>query len=236
MTSKTMKFFLALAVILSLAGPCIAQGPEIVARHTTVMTSPPQIVPSGRVVDGPILGNGDLGIAIGGPPEEQGFYFGKNDFWSRQQVPMSVGGLKISIPGLAGASYRQEQDIANAEVRGAFTKGGQTVRMRTWAAATENLAVTEIGLEGGSALEASVALFPEATTLRDNDKSINIAREQGGNARWYFEGLIDEVQLFDRALPEAGIKALTRLERVRQGLVRRWGFEADAGTTPRRPP
>jgi hypothetical protein len=33
-------------------------------------------------------------------------------------------------------------------------------------------------------------------------------------------------------LPEAEIKQLTRLERIRQGLVRRWGFEEDEGTTP----
>src|SRR5262245_23757103 len=62
-------------------------GPKIAALLTFVMTKPPQHVPSGTVVDGPILGNGDLGVAIGGAPEEQRWYFGKNDFWSLQASP-----------------------------------------------------------------------------------------------------------------------------------------------------
>jgi hypothetical protein len=45
-----------------------ASGPEIVAKHTVAMTQPLQHVPTGAVVDGPILGNGDLGIAMAGPP------------------------------------------------------------------------------------------------------------------------------------------------------------------------
>ena len=67
-------------------------GPEIVAKQTVVMIHPPQHVPYGTVVDGPILGNGDLGVAIGGPPEDQRFYFGKNDFWSHRGPPCRSGG------------------------------------------------------------------------------------------------------------------------------------------------
>ena len=212
------------------------RGPDIVARHIFVMTAPPKLVPSFTVVDGPIPGNGDLGIAIGGSPEEQGFYFGKNDFWSQQQVVMSVGGLKLKIPDLAGASYRQEQDIRNGEVRGIFAKGGATVRMRTWAAATENLAVTELSVEGGSGVSATAMLFPEAITLKDNDKPVNLGREQTGNGRWYFEGLLDDVQVFDRALKDADIQALGHRERVKAGLVRRWAFDSDEGTTPQDTP
>ena len=35
--------------------------------------------------DGPLLGNGDVGVVLAGPPEAQVFYIGKNDFWTRFQ-------------------------------------------------------------------------------------------------------------------------------------------------------
>ena len=206
-------------------------GPGIVAHYTLVMTQPPLHVPTGTVVDGPILGNGDLGVAMGGPPEEQSWYFGKNDFWSLQASPMSVGGLTLRIPALAGASYRQEQDLANAEVRGTFTKGGLTVRTRSWVAATENLAVTEMAADGGS-VTVTAELFPHNIELHDNDKPVQLGREQHGNGRWYFDGLLDEIRIFDRALSPAEVRVLKELQEVTPGLLRRWKFEADEGTTP----
>ena len=183
-----------------------ASGPDIVAKHTFVMTQPPQHVPTGTVVDGPILGNGDLGVALGGPPEDQRFYFGKNDFWSQQQSPMSVGGVALSIPDLAGASYRQEQDLSKAEVRGTFTKGSSTVHLRTWVGATENVMVTEMSLAGGGGIPVSLQLFPASTALKDNNKPVNLGREQHGNGRWYFSGLITDVHVYDRALPDSEIR------------------------------
>jgi len=209
----------------------LSPGPQIAARHTFVLTKPPQYVPSGTVVDGPILGNGDLGVAMGGPPEEQRWYFGKNDFWSLQASPMSVGGLTLRIPELNGGSYRQEQDISRAEVRGTFTKGGLTLRTRSWVAATENLAVTELAAEGGSAT-VSAELFPLGTELHDNGKPVQLGREQHGSGRWYFDGLLDEIRIFDRALSPAEVHALADLQEIEPGLVRRWKFEADEGTTP----
>lgn len=222
---------LAAASLLWGADPAPAPGPGIVARHSFVMTQPPRHVPSGAVVDGPILGNGDLGVVLAGPPEEQRFFFGKNDFWSQQGVPMSVGGLVLRIPELAGASYRQEQDLANAEVRGAFTKAGLTLRTRSWTAATENLLVTELAAEGGAA-SVTAKLFPDPTALRDNQKSVNLGREQHGQGRWFFDGLLDEIRIYGRALPEADVRALAGMRDVPQGLVRRWDFDEEMGRNP----
>lgn len=206
---------------------------DIVARQTVVMTEPPRHVPSGTVVDGPVMGNGDVGVAIGGPPQEQRFYIGKNDFWSQLvQDPMTVGGVQLSIPALEGASYREEEDLLNAEVRGAFTKAGITVRTSSWVAATENLLVTELKLESGANVEVHATLFPTPTAISNNDKSIEIGREQHEKGRWYFNGLIDEVHLYDRALDQGEVSRLKNFEDPTQGLLRRWGFEADEGTTP----
>ena len=61
------------------------------------------------------------------------------------------------MPGLQGASYRQEQDMANAEVRGTFTKGGATIRTRSWVDANENLLVTALQCAGSQPVEVSLS-------------------------------------------------------------------------------
>ena len=121
--------------------------------------------------------------------------------------------------------------MANAEVRGTFTKGGLTVRTRSWVAATENLAVTEMAADGGS-VTVTAELFPHNIELHDNDKPVQLGREQHGNGRWYFDGLLDEIRIFDRALSPAEVRVLKELQEVTPGLLRRWKFEADEGTTP----
>jgi alpha-L-fucosidase 2 len=204
----------------------------IVARQTMVMTKPPQRIPSGTVVDGPIMGNGDVGIAMGGPPEQQRFYIGKNDFWSQQAFPLTIGGMQLTMPGLSGASYLEEEDLLHAEVRGTFKKAGTTVHTTSWVAATENLFVTKLEVDGGSSVKARAALFPVGASISNNDKPVNIGREQHGQGRWYFNGLIDEVHLYDHALDQAEVSQLLNLEEPAKGLVRRWGFDAQEGTTP----
>ena len=75
------------------------------------------------MVDGPLLGNGDVGVVLAGPPEAQQFHLGKNDFWRRHDASiMAVGSIRLDVPALAGASYHQEQDMAHGEVRGPFPK------------------------------------------------------------------------------------------------------------------
>jgi hypothetical protein len=58
-------------------------GAIVVARHSIVFNSPPGQVPTNGMPDGPLLGNGDVGVVMAGSPEEQRFWIGKNDFWRR---------------------------------------------------------------------------------------------------------------------------------------------------------
>ena len=204
----------------------------VVTRQTLVMTKPPEHVPSGTVVDGPIMGNGDVGVAIGGPPEQQSFYIGKNDFWNQQASPLTVGGIELTIPSLRGASYREEEDLFQSEVRGTFKDANTTVHTTSWVAATENLFVTKLEADGGSDLEIRASLFPAGAAINNNDKPVNIGREQHGQGRWYFNGLIDEVHLYDRALDAAEVSQLVNLDEPAKGLIGRWGFDAQEGTTP----
>ena len=119
-----------------------------------------------------------------------------------------------------------------AEVRGTFiSSAGLTVKTSSWVAATENLLVTELESEGPDA-EVHARLFPAATAIVNNDKPIQIGREQNGKGRWFFNGLVDEVHLYDRALNEDEISKLMHFEDPAQGLVRRWDFDAAEGSTP----
>ena len=158
-----------------------------VSKHVAVFTEPPKHVPTQGMPDGPLLGNGDVGVALAGPPEAQRFYIGKNDFWRRNHADASitaVGVVSLSIPALRGATYRQEQDLARAEVRGTFAKDDTTLHTRSWVDATENLVVTSLRCEGNTSLAVSVrqiagaqAATPER--IADNGQRTNVDGQLG---------------------------------------------------------
>lgn len=51
--------------------------------NSAVFNAPPQHVPTSGIPDGPLLGNGDVGVVLAGPPEAQTFYIGKINCWTR---------------------------------------------------------------------------------------------------------------------------------------------------------
>ncbi|MCX6887596.1 MAG: hypothetical protein NTX27_21460, partial [Verrucomicrobia bacterium] len=92
-------------------------------NYKAVFEAPPRNVPTKSMPDGPLLGNGDVGVVLAGPPEAQRFHIGKNDFWTRHPGNASiitVGTVSLFIPELQGASYHQEQNLATAQVDGTF--------------------------------------------------------------------------------------------------------------------
>ncbi len=126
---------------------------KIVSSYTNVFVEPPHLTPRDRSVDGPLLGNGDMGVVIGGPPAELAFYLCKNDFWRLrhqygESCPLPLGHLSIAIPGLAGASYRVTQDLYTATTTGAFEKEGSRVTVVAYVAARSNQLVLEWRAEG----------------------------------------------------------------------------------------
>ncbi|MCX6996879.1 MAG: hypothetical protein NTV49_07300 [Kiritimatiellaeota bacterium] len=189
--------------------------------YSAVFTAPPGGVPTGTMPDGPLLGNGDVGVVLAGPPEEQRFYIGKNDFWRRNNASViTVGLVTLVLPQLQGASYRQEQDLALAEVRGFFTKGEVAVQTRSFVDANSNLLVTELKSTGTEPLQVSLGKSIVKTDLRtaaestvtDNDNKVNIGREQYqylGN-RWYFNGGIADTRVVGKALSAQEIADLAK--------------------------
>lgn len=127
-----------------------AEAMEIVGRQTAVFTKPPQGVPSRKMIDGPLLGNGDLGVTVSGSsghvfdrenphapgsvelvtvkpgPDLQRYWLSKNDFWKTKAIypnahPAPIGYLDISTPALANGEYLSEQALDTAELRSRFT-------------------------------------------------------------------------------------------------------------------
>lgn len=66
--------------------------------------------------------------------------------------------LTPPIPKGPDTAYLQEQDILNAEVRGAQTVAGEVLRTRTWIADDENLLVSEVWNDSGEPMELALDL------------------------------------------------------------------------------
>jgi hypothetical protein len=155
---------------------------RIVSRYEGVWTAPPKKVPSNALSDAPLLGNGDLGVLIGGPPEKQQFFLSKNDFWRPQPyfpwfTPALSGVIDLEIPALQGAGYRVVQDISKAEVRQTFTKAEGTVEMRSWTPATGHELIVEISCTG-----KPVEIKASPWTYFGNGATVETGQE--GEATW----------------------------------------------------
>ena len=139
-------------LLYAILAPAMAFGqitPETIAgpgRYKAVFTSPPENVPTPKMPDGPVAGNGDIGLSLDGTPDRLRFYFGKNDFWRAYPVYPGggialPGGLDISVPSLKGASYYAETLFDQAIIRGKFKRGSLEVDLEAWVAATNNAVV-----------------------------------------------------------------------------------------------
>jgi len=147
-----MKWSAAIVVIYFIG--CASSFTEAVAqdiyagRYNAIITSPPKMVPTTKTPDGALAGNGDIGLVLGGNPDQLTFYIGKNDFWRAYPVYPGggiahPGGLTVFIKDLKDGSYYAEQAIDKALIRGKFDKNNLSITFNAWVAATRNMMVTE---------------------------------------------------------------------------------------------
>jgi hypothetical protein len=131
----------------------VVKSKQIVSKYSGVFDSPPRRVPSFKFVDGPITGNGDIGLTLSGPPEAQRYWISKNDFWKsgpdvKQCGPSLIGGIDVRIEELKGATYHVEQVLYEPVVSSKFTRLGNTVTIDAWVAATGNTIVLTLRAAG----------------------------------------------------------------------------------------
>jgi alpha-L-fucosidase 2 len=158
---------------------------RVAQQYTGVWTSPPTTLTGGETTDAPLMGNGDIGVAVGGTIANQTMYIGKNDFFSGSSHAIKpLGRIVVSAAGLSGSSYNIVQDIAHAEVRGTYTLGGQTLSTTSWVDANSGTFVTAFALTGGSAQNIGITLqngsggTPTVATT-GNDLDADVAADTG---------------------------------------------------------
>ncbi|WP_225447953.1 hypothetical protein [Streptacidiphilus sp. P02-A3a] len=160
---------------------------RIVSQYTGVWTTPPTQLGNGETTDAPLLGNGNVGVAVGGSINDQTFYLGKNDFFSAAGHAIEpLGRIVVAAPSMAGAGYHVVQNIARAQVSGTYTLGAVTLATTSWVSATQNTFVTQFTLTGGSAQNISISLqngaggTPTVSTT-GNDLDADVAADTSGS-------------------------------------------------------
>jgi hypothetical protein len=180
--TRRLLFVIAQAAALPAAMEAVAAEiavdlPAPVPKYVGVYTRPPNTVGSldpsihaYRIPDGPLMGNGDIAVAVGGTATEQTFYLSKSDL---SHSARGVGGLTISFKDATandmpaeGSKYRQEQDLYKAEVRSVIPLRQATVKMRSWTADGDNVLVTEIWTEPAAPVEISLRLWSHTDRSR----------------------------------------------------------------------
>ena len=129
----------------------------------------PTRLPTQKIPDGPLMGNGDMAVAMGLAPERLQFWLAKNDFWrlkTGKPGPRVFGWLDLEFPGLRDEDHkpkellRAEQAVADGVVSTRIkSRSGETeLTVRSWVSATENLLVVEMALLKGPPVEARAIL------------------------------------------------------------------------------
>ncbi|HWG23263.1 glycosyl hydrolase family 95 catalytic domain-containing protein [Actinospica sp.] len=158
---------------------------RIVQQYTGVWTSPPTNLTGGETADAPLMGNGDIGVAVGGSIADQTMYIGKNDFFSSSSHAIKpLGRIVITDPTMSGSSYNVVQNIADAEVDGRYALNGQTLTTSSWVDANSGMFVTSFTLTGGSAQTIGITLQDGAgnaptTSTTGNDLDADVHADTG---------------------------------------------------------
>ena len=112
-------------VVLGREGaPTVYSLTPIAAQYHGTFTAPPTLVDTDETTDAPLLGNGDLGVAILNGIDTMTFILDKTEFWSLAEGSVkAMARVSLSIPGMAGSSYAMSENIGSADVTGSFALG-----------------------------------------------------------------------------------------------------------------
>ncbi|HET6280146.1 MAG TPA: hypothetical protein VFH73_04245 [Polyangia bacterium] len=136
--------------------------PNQALNYRAVLTAPPKVIDTDQTTDAPLMGNGDLGVALFGGIDAMTFNLHKNEFWSLGEGRVkAMERLTLAIPAMAGASYAMTEELGLGQVTGTFTAAGQTITTKSWVQAddtTANRVISQLTLTGGGSLTATVTL------------------------------------------------------------------------------
>jgi len=136
---------------------------RIVSEYNNVWKAPPKNIPGKLSINGPLLGNGDMKVAIGGVSEALRFYIGKNDLWylrNRDALRTPVfGTLTLEAPALKGAGYSISQTVRDGVTTARFATKPGVLQSKSYVAATRNLLLIELSAEK-QVFDLSAVLIP----------------------------------------------------------------------------
>ncbi|WP_139997138.1 discoidin domain-containing protein [Paenibacillus paridis] len=139
-----------------------AHGQRIAAAYQGVYTSAPTGSNFSRTPNAPLLGNGDVGVAMVGNIDNMVMVLGKNEFWSLAEGQVkAMARLSVAVPSMNGAAYLAEQKLASAQVNGTFTLGSNIVRTESWMQATDtvnNLLLNKFTYTGSGSKAVAISL------------------------------------------------------------------------------
>jgi alpha-L-fucosidase 2 len=130
-----------------------------VESHAITFTAPANRVPSQSMVDGALLGNGDIGVVVAGAPAALRFHVGKNDFWGQKaQAPQTVGHIELLTPTLDGAPYRAVCDMRRACWTGEFVKDSAALAVASFVDANAGRVFLTLSNTGSQPLDTTLRL------------------------------------------------------------------------------
>ena len=195
-------------VLAAALSACRREGADeaalVVGRQRVVFAEPPGRTPSQYSVDAPLMGNGSLGVAMGGGGDSLTFYLSRNDFWRLRSAhdeayPAVLGRLEVCLPGLAGGSYRVEQQLWDATTRGRFAQGGRRVECQALVAAGEDVLIVRLESVGTDTVAGRARLVLPG---RDEVPGLPEVRESGrreGGVMYIVRSFADSVDIPTRA-------------------------------------
>ena len=124
----------------------------------------PQKSPSDTAVDGPLLGNGDMGTVLSSDGKDHEYTLCKNDFWRlenqhQKSCPLPVGKLSITIYGYTDADYKVVQNLCSATSTTFISNKKGVIKLKSYVSATTNHLVVELESESFVYCRASLYIF-----------------------------------------------------------------------------
>ena len=190
--------------------------------------------PNRTMPGGPLIGNGDLGVVMGGRYANQPiFYFGKTDFYGvlRGRM-MPLAHLALNIPALRGGEMSLRENIGPGTITGTLRSSHAALAIKSWVTPRHNLMVLQMRNLGGQKLTIQSTLLDawntpgiQAIRLHGKDFSalhvapdsvqvylgnrVKMGADSRGqkpvNSSFAFAGRIAKVTLFRRAETRDGL-------------------------------
>jgi len=209
--------------------PDVAATAQHLVAHSRGTFSPFRGGTSNKMPDGPVAGNGDIGLVLGGSAQRLDLYIGKADFWGVKRGSIArVGWLELDVPELKSAASEVDQNIGAATLTGRFSNSEDFgLSFTTWVSTSTNLVVVELSNTGARPLSFSSKLFdglgtsgneatygsgPGSTWLRVSPDTTNVSvgNRLSMGPRGGFQGKISDLKILGQALTTSDLAALDR--------------------------